>query len=104
VGDALELREIDRVVVAGQTHSEVIFEILARKGELTPQQLASRDKYQEGLMAYRDQRWDDALAALNAAMESSPGDGPSLALLRRIETFKTEPPSRDWDGAWRIEK
>jgi adenylate cyclase len=37
-------------------------------------------------------------------MESSPGDGPSLALLRRIETFKTEPPSRDWDGAWRIEK
>ena len=39
-----------------------IFEILGRKGELTPQQLASRDRYLEGLAAYRERRWDDALA------------------------------------------
>ena len=104
VGDAVEVREIDRVVVAGHTHSEVIFEILSRKGELTPQQLASRDKYLEGLAAYREQRWEDALRALNTAMAASPGDGPSAALLRRIESLKTDPPSPDWDGAWRIDK
>ena len=34
-GDAVEVREIDRIVVEGHTHSEVIFEILGRKGELT---------------------------------------------------------------------
>ena len=64
-GAALEVREIDRVVVAGHTHSEIIFEILGRKGELTPQQLLSRDKYLEGLAAYREQQWDEALRALN---------------------------------------
>ena len=104
VGDAVEVREIDRVVVAGQTHSEVIFEILGRKDGLTPQQLASRDKYLEGLAAYREQRWEHALGALNASLEALPGDGPSMTLHRRIEKFKTDPPSPDWEGAWHIDK
>jgi class 3 adenylate cyclase len=103
-GDALAVREVDRVVVAGHTHSEVIFEILGRKGESTPQQLSSRDNYLEGLAAYRERRWDDALRALNASLEAVPGDGPSMTLLRRVERLKANPPSPDWDGAWHIEK
>ena len=100
----VEVREIDRVVVAGHTHSEIIFEILGRTGELTAQQLLSRDKYLEGLAAYREQRWDDAVLALDASLEAMPGDGPSTALLKRVESFKTSPPSQDWDASWHIEK
>jgi len=103
-GAALEVREIDRVVVAGHTHSEIIFEILGRKGELTPQQFMSRDKYLEGLAAYREQRWDEALRALNESLGAIPDDGPSMALLKRVESLKANPPSRDWDGAWHIDK
>jgi adenylate cyclase len=103
-GAAVEVREIDRVVVAGHTHFEVVFEILGRKGELTPQQLSSRDKYLEGLAAYRERRWDDALRALDASNGAMPGDGPSMALLRRVETLKANPPSQDWDGSWHIDK
>jgi adenylate cyclase len=91
-------------VVAGHTHSEVIFEIMGHKGALTAEQSASRQAYQEGLAAYRDQRWEEACRALNAAIEAVPGDGPSLALLQRIESLKAEPPSPDWDGAWRVDK
>ena len=54
------------IVVAGQTRSETVFEILGRYGELTPQQVALRDSYGEGLTAYRERRWDDALAAFGA--------------------------------------
>src|ERR1700736_2898927 len=64
-GTAVEVREIDRVVVEGQTRPEVVFEVLGRKGELTPERLASRDSYQEGLAAYRERRWDEALRALS---------------------------------------
>jgi class 3 adenylate cyclase len=103
-GAAFEVREIDRVVVAGHTHSEVIFEILGRKDGLTPQQLASRDRYMEGLTAYREQRWNDALRALNAVLEATPDDGPSMALLKRVESLKANPPSQDWDASWHIEK
>ena len=103
-GAAVEVREIDRVVVAGHTHSEVIFEILGRKGEPTPQQLSLRASYQEGLAAYRERRWDDALRAFNKALEAMPGDGPSTALLKRVEGLKANAPSQDWDRSWHIEK
>jgi class 3 adenylate cyclase len=103
-GAAVEVREIDRVVVAGHTHSEVIFELLGRKGEPAPQQLALRNSYLEGLTAYREKRWDDALGAFHLSLEALPGDGPSMTLLKRVESFKANPPSNDWDGTWHIEK
>ncbi|HWJ18377.1 MAG TPA: adenylate/guanylate cyclase domain-containing protein [Geobacterales bacterium] len=103
-GGTFEVREVDRVVVAGHTHSEVVFEILGSKGELTPQQVSSRDRYLEGLEAYRERRWDDALRSFNASVEAMPGDGPSMALVTRIESLKANPPSEDWDGSWHIEK
>src|ERR1700733_11339377 len=103
-GDAIEFCEVDRVVVAGQTHTEVIFEIIGRRGELTPQQSSLRDAYLPGLAAYRERRWDDARAALNALLAANPGDGPSIALLQRIQTLRANPPAQDWDGSWHIEK
>jgi class 3 adenylate cyclase len=101
---ALEVREVDRIVVAGRTLPEVVFEVLGRRGELTPERLASRDRYQEGLAAYRERRWDDALGAFNASLEAMPGDGPSMALIKRVESLKTIPSSKDWDGSWHMEK
>jgi adenylate cyclase len=103
-GDAVEFREIDRIVVAGQTRSETVFEILGPKGELTQQQQALRNKYLEGLAAYRERRWDDALLVFNASLEVVPDDGPSLALIKRIESFRGSPPLQDWNGSWHIEK
>jgi adenylate cyclase len=103
-GTAIEVREIDRVVVAGQTRPEVIFEVLGREGELAPQQQALRDSYLEGLAAYRERRWDDALRALDASLEALPGDGPSMTLIERIESLKASPPPQDWNGSWHIEK
>jgi hypothetical protein len=63
-----------------------------------------RDNYREGLAAYREQRWDDAFGAFDAALETMPGDGPSMALLSRVESLKANPPSQDWDTSWHIEK
>lgn len=103
LGPAFELREIDRLTVVGQSVPQTIFEVLARKDELTPQQQQLRTRYSEALTAYRAARWDDARAAFNAALEISPGDGPSRALLARIDRLVTNPPPADWDGAWQME-
>jgi len=103
-GDAIEAREIDRLVVAGQTRPEAVFEIMGRKGELGEKLLALRERYAEGLDAYRARRWDEARQAFGAALEAVPGDGPSLALIRRVEEFEAHPPSADWDGAWRLDE
>jgi adenylate cyclase len=102
LGAAFELREIDRLSVVGQRTAQTIFEVMARNGELSPQQAQLRARYAEGLAAYRAGQWDTARGAFNAALETSPGDGPSLALLSRIDQLAANPPP-DWDGVWQME-
>ena len=102
-GDAIETREMDRLVVAGQTHSETVFEILAGKGNLKPEQSVLRDRYAEGLAAYRARRWDEARIAFGAALEAVPGDEPCKVFIKRIEDFEANPPPGDWDGAWHFD-
>ena len=102
-GADIETREIDRLVVVGQTQPQTVFEIMAGKGRLTPQEALLREKYAEGLVAYRARRWEEARKAFGAALKAVPGDGPSLALVARIESFAQNPPSSDWDGAWQLE-
>jgi len=99
-GDALELREIDRLRVTGQRMPQVLFEVMGRSGALTKQQELLRTCYLDGLAAYRARRWDEARSSFEAALEASPRDGPSRALLSRIDNLRGKPPPPDWDGSW----
>jgi class 3 adenylate cyclase len=103
IGSRLELREIDRLAVVGQGMPQPVFEVMGRTGALTAPQESLRTRYSEGLAAYRARRFDDARTAFNVALESVPGDGPSLAMLARIAQFEATPPDAGWDGAWRME-
>jgi adenylate cyclase len=102
--DAIETREVDRLVVAGQSHAETVFEIMAAKGSLKAEQSALRDHYAQGLAAYRCCRWDDARRAFRAALEAVPGDEPSNVFIARIDEFEKNPPPADWDGAWHLDR
>ena len=99
----IQFREIDRLMVAGQTTPQAVFELLGRNDELTPKQDLLRTRYADALAAYRAQRWDQARAAFHAVLETVPTDGPSLALLSRIDHLQGHPPGADWDGSWRLE-
>jgi adenylate cyclase len=102
-GDGIDVREIDRLVVVGQSQAQVVFELMGRSGELTPQQDLLRKHYAKGLAAYRAHDWDEARVALKEAITAVPGDGPSATLLTRIEDFQKNPPVDGWDGAWRLD-
>jgi adenylate cyclase len=102
LNDGFALREIDRLAVAGQSVAQPVFDVLGKAGELSSQQESLRAHYAEGLAAYRAARWHDAREAFGAALENVPGDGPSKAMLARIDRLQTNPPA-DWDGAWRME-
>lgn len=103
VGAALETREIDRLRVVGQTVPQSVFEVMGKPGELTTEQDRLREHYRQGLAAYRSRRWEDARSCFNAALALVPDDGPSLALLHRIDGFQGNPPAADWDGSWQME-
>ena len=102
-GGAIEAREIDRVVVAGQTRPQAVFEIMGRKGELAQQQQTLRTRYSQGLAAYRARRWEEALGAFKSALDAVAGDGPSTTLAERVKGLQANPPADDWDGTWRLD-
>ncbi len=91
--DAVEAREIDRVAVLGQNRPQAVFEIMGRKGELTPAQLELRDRFSEGLACYRRRQWDASRRAF-----------PSIAFINRLNKLTVDPPGEDWDGSWRLEQ
>jgi class 3 adenylate cyclase len=101
---AIEAREIDRVVTLGQTTPQAVYEIMGRKGEMTAAQTELRDRFAEGLVAYRARRWDEARRAFEAALAAIPGDGPSQTFIKRLDIFATTPPGEGWDGAWHLER
>ena len=101
---AVEAREIDRLVVAGQTRPQIVFEIMGRAGELSAEQIALRAHYSDGLAAYRARHWDEATSAFKAALAAAPGDGPCMVLLARAERLRDNPPSVDWDGSWHLDQ
>jgi class 3 adenylate cyclase len=104
IGSHLELREVDRLAVAGQSAPQSVFEVMGRAGALTAAHESLRSHYAEGLAAYRARRFDEARAAFNAALEAVPGDGPARALLARLAQFEVNPPDEGWNGAWRLQQ
>lgn len=54
--------------------------------------------YNQGLAAYKQRKWDDAINYFEMALKAVPGDGPSELYLERSRVFKETPPAADWDG------
>ena len=104
LGAAVEVREIDRLTVVGQSAPQAVFEIMARAGELTRDQELLRTRYAEGLAACRARHWEEARMSFTAALKAFPSDGPSRTLLARIDVLQASPPPADWDGSWQMER
>ena len=54
--------------------------------------------YNQGLAAYKQRKWDDAISNFEMALKVVPDDGPSELYLERAKAFKVTPPADDWDG------
>jgi adenylate cyclase len=100
LGTYVETREIDRLIVVGKTEPQQVFEIMGRKGALTPNQEKLRDRFSEGLEAYRAQNWETARTAFDGCIEVAPNDRPASTFLKRVEILSARPPAKNWDGVW----
>ena len=99
----VEVRELDAIQVAGRQETTRVYELLARKGQLDEATARLRDRFAEGLLAYRQQAWAEARAAFDDCLTIRPDDGPARTLLARVGKLEQVPPGPDWDGVWRME-
>jgi len=97
-GPAIVVRELDTVAVYGRVGSTAIFELLAMADDSAAQMgLAWVAAYEAGLTAYRQRRWDDAIAAFNKCRTDRPGgDRASELMIEHCRALKATPPTAAW--------
>jgi class 3 adenylate cyclase len=101
-GDAVEVREIDSVLVVGKSEPERVFELLGRKGEVPIDGLELRDTFVAALADYREQRWDKAAKGFRDCLSIRSDDPPTQIFLDRIAQFRAAPPGDAWNGVWAL--
>lgn len=101
VKDHIIARELDLIRVKGKEKPVKVYNVMARKSiGISSTMKKVLESYEQGLLAYRQQRWDEAIVYFKTALHHKPDDGPSLEYLRRCETFKQNPPPENWDGVY----
>lgn len=98
-GDAIEVRELDLLAVAGKEKPVRVYELLGMDGTLSPTQRQGYDHYEKGLAAYRERQWDEAKDHLTLAQQTLGTDKPSAFLLERVGRYQHNAPPAHWDGS-----
>ena len=101
--DRFVWRHIDRIVAAGTTEQHDIHEPL---GEIdsAPLHAGFLAQWEAGRTAYREGRFEAALACFRATASLRPDDGPSRVFIERCTAFLRVGTPQDWDGIWHFDR
>jgi len=109
-GDSFITREIDTIKVVGKSEPVVTFELLGESKNLGQDIINLKNRFEEGLKLYKNQKWDEALLIFRELDPEEercfPGinrkTNPSRIYIERCLAFKDEPPGEDWDGVYTL--
>ncbi len=94
------VRELDLVRLVGRSQAIRIYELRSMDALPQLEQDYLIEVYGEGLSAYRDRRWSDALVAFRRVLRYFPHDGPSRMYTVRCLNYLEKPVPADWDGVY----
>jgi len=93
-GEAILVREVDRIAVYGRDLGVTVYELLGLAATMTCP--AWVESYEQALAAYRRRRFHDALGLIDACLAQKPGDGPARVLAERCRRLIAAAPPPDW--------
>ena len=93
-GSTFTWRELDAIRVKGRATPLKIYELLAKAGEETPQQVAAASAYAQGLAYWRNREFDGAAKCFERVADV---DRPSALFFSRSNAFASHPPGPDWE-------
>jgi len=102
--DVIEARELDLITVAGRLKPVRVYQVLTRKGQLSPQKAELVLTFTRALESYRQTKFMEALGLFQKCLEIEPQDPPAKVYLQRCQAYIETPPPLDWDGVWRLTK
>jgi len=102
VRDEILGRELDSVRVKGKHQPVKIYELLARRAEVSAEQQALTEEFNIALAEYKKRNWDPALQAFQSLLTRHPHDGPTKLYVERCQTLMSNPPPLDWSGVYTL--
>ncbi len=102
-GDAIVVRELDMVRVKGRLQPVRVYEVLGL-AEDASRWAAMLVYWNSGLAAYRERRWDDAIAEFQSVINVRAFDGPARIYIARCKGLMESPPPEDWGGVRTMEE
>jgi adenylate cyclase len=100
VGGSFLLRSADLVKVVGKTVPTAVFAVLGENGTQRPPGL---ETFEDGVKAYRDGRFTEALGRFNQAADEGLGDTLTHVYQERCEHLIKNPPE-NWTGVYEMTK
>ena len=82
----------------GKAKTVAIHELLGQSQKSSAEQQALCRGFKQGLQAFHQKQWDEAISAFRRTLTIYRADGPSIFYLKLCDGFKTNPPSAEWDG------
>ena len=91
-------RELDLVRVKGKQKPVAIYQPVVYDENTKSGIMATLEQYHASLRRYRGQEWDAAIDGFTRLNNKYPEDRLYQLYLKRLESFKENPPPREWDG------
>ena len=95
---AVEARELGRVRVVGKATPIRVYELLAKKGELSAEWKKVLPSYEKGLAFFDKRNYSEAVLAFEEVIKVFPEDGPATYYVNASRDYSAIPPPDDWDG------
>lgn len=100
--DSVISRELDLVTVKGKNVPIRIYELIDIGSEISPLQRKKISLFEEGLLFYRERKWDEAKENFRKVISIEQADKPSEIYIERCDRFNEESPPDDWDGVFKF--
>jgi adenylate cyclase len=95
--DVVEARELGRVRVVGKATPIKVYELLARKGQLSPEWQKGLPLYEKALALFQAGKYADSAVIFEQVLRIFPEDGPAEFYLNTSRDYSAIPPD-NWDG------
>lgn len=100
--EAVHARELGRVRVVGKETPIRVYELIARKGDLSADWSKALPSYESGLEHFNKREYAQAVVDFTEVVKIFPKDGPATLYLNASKDYSAIPPQDDWDGVFNL--
>jgi adenylate cyclase len=100
----VEVRPIARLQVKGKENWVMVYELLAKAGELTDAQREAQQLFTAAFEAFLRRDWVEAESRLQQLVASEPADALARLYLKRVREYAQHPPEPEWNGVFKLDE